>query len=154
GDEWPQFRGPGGTGLTGEKQLPQEWGADKNVQWKSKVAGRGWSSPVVWGDKVFVTAAGSDLEAKSQPGGGGGPGGRGRGGPGGLGGFGGPPQPGQLLPPFMQERLKLTDEQKKQLEALQKEVDGKLAKILTEEQQKQLKEMPQGFGPGGRGGFG
>jgi hypothetical protein len=91
-------------------------------------------------------------------GGPGGPGGPGRGGPGGgPGGFGGPPELGQVLPTFLQERLNLTADQKKQLEELQKEVDGKLGKILTEEQKKQLKEMgdrgPGGFGPpGGRGG--
>jgi Spy/CpxP family protein refolding chaperone len=88
------------------------------------------------------------------PGGPGGPGGRGGPGGGGPGGFGGPPQPGQVLPPFLQERLNLTDEQKKQLEELQKEVDSKLGKILTDDQKKQLKEMPQGFGPGGPGGRG
>lgn len=70
-------------------------------------------------------------------------------GPGGPGGPGGPPMPGQILPPFLQDRLNLTAEQKKQLEALQKEVDGKLAKILTEDQKRQLKEMQQ-RGPGGR----
>jgi hypothetical protein len=64
----------------------------------------------------------------------------------------GPPAPGQLLPPFLQERLKLTAEQKKQLEELQKEIDGKLDKILTEEQRKQLKDMRRGFGPRGPGG--
>jgi hypothetical protein len=80
----------------------------------------------------------------------GGPGGRGkRGGPG---GFGGPPRPGQILPPFVRERLNLTADQTKQIEALQKEVDAKLAKILTAEQKKQLEEMPPG--PGGRGGRG
>jgi hypothetical protein len=89
----------------------------------------------------------------------GGPGGPGRGGPGGpggggRGGFGGPPQPGQILPSFVQERLNLTAEQKKQLEELQKEVDGKLGQILTEAQQKQLKEMQQGGGRGGPGGRG
>src|ERR1041385_4835318 len=73
----------------------------------------------------------------------GGPGGRG---PGGVGG--GAPQPGQLLPPFFQEMLKLTAEQKRQLEDLQKEVDGKLAMILTAEQKKQLAEM-RDRGPGG-----
>jgi hypothetical protein len=66
------------------------------------------------------------------------PGGLGRGGPG---GFGGPPQPGQILPDRLQETLKLTDDQKKQVADLQKEVDAKLAKILTEDQQRQLKEM-------------
>src|SRR5262245_43755584 len=152
GDEWPQFRGPGGTGLTAEKQLPLEWGADKNVQWKVKIPGRGWSSPIVWGDKVFITAAFSDKEPPRRPGGFGGFGGPGGGGPG---GFGGPPRPGQILPTFLQERLELTAEQKKQLEELQKDVDGKVAKVLTDEQNKQFKEPPQGPGPGGRpGGFG
>jgi hypothetical protein len=101
------------------------------------------------------------------PGGPGGPGGRGPGGPGGFGGpggrgFGGPPQPGQVLPTFLQDELKLTADQKKQLEALQKEVDSKLDKILTDEQKKQLKEIrdnpgrggPGGRGPGGPGGRG
>jgi hypothetical protein len=91
---------------------------------------------------------GPDGPGDRGPGGPGGPGGRG------PGGFGGPPQPGQVLPPFLQERLNLTDAQKKQLEELQKEVDGKLAKILTDEQKKQLKEMREGFGRGGRGGPG
>jgi len=94
----------------------------------------------------------------------GGPGGRGPGGPGGgpggpggrgPGGFG-QPQPGQILPGFLQDQLKLTPEQKKQLDELQKEVDAKLNKLLTEEQRKQLKELrdrgPGGFGPPGAGG--
>src|SRR5262249_15662233 len=115
GDEWPQFRGPGGTGVTAEKQLPQQWAADKNVQWKVKVPGRGWSAPIVWGDKVFITAAFTEKErvARAAGGGrggggrpGGGPGGFGRGGPGGF----GPPRPGQILSPFLQERLNLSDE--------------------------------------------
>src|SRR5262249_53877345 len=135
GDDWPQFRGAGGNGLTGEKQLPVEWGADKGVQWKAKVPGRGWSSPVVWGDKVFITTAASDQDAAPRAGGGGGrPGAGGRGGPG---GFGGPPQPGQILPSFLQERLNLTADQKKQVEELQKDVDGKLGKVLSDEQKKQ-----------------
>jgi hypothetical protein len=91
-----------------------------------------------------------------------GPGGRGPGGPGGFGRFGGFPQPGQILPRFLQDRLELTAEQKKKVEDLQKEVEGKLGKILTEEQNKQLKEMRDRmgqFGGGdrrfrGRGGFG
>jgi Spy/CpxP family protein refolding chaperone len=76
-------------------------------------------------------------------------GGFGPGGPGGRpGGFGGIPQPGQIMPAFLQETLKLTAEQKKQVEELQKEVDTKLEKILTDEQKKQLKEM-RDRGPGG-----
>jgi Spy/CpxP family protein refolding chaperone len=107
-----------------------------------------------FGGPVFVGGGGFGGGAFGGPGRGGrggfdGPGG---GGPGGRGGFGGPPQPGQVMPAFLQDVLGLTAEQKKQLEVLQKEVDDKLAKILTEEQKKQLKEMPQGFGRGGFGG--
>jgi hypothetical protein len=73
---------------------------------------------------------------------------------GGFGGFGpkGPPRPGQILPPFLQEMLNLSADQKKQLDALQSEVDAKLAKILTAEQKKQLQEMPGPgkFGPPGK----
>ena len=78
----------------------------------------------------------------------------------GKGGFGpGRSAPGQILSAGLQEALKMTDAQKKDLEALQKEIDEKLAKILTEDQQKQLKEMRDarpnigGFGDG-KGGFG
>jgi hypothetical protein len=85
-----------------------------------------------------------------------GPGGerRGPGGPRGPGGFGGPPRPGQVLPPFLQERLNLTPEQKKRLDALQKEVDERLGKILTAEQKKQIEEIRGGFGAGGPRGRG
>ena len=51
--------------------------------------------------------------------------------------------PGQILPPQAQERLKLTDEQKKKLDALQKEIDTKLQNLLTEEQKKILEQMKQ-----------
>ncbi len=71
---------------------------------------------------------------------------------GGPGGFGFPP-PGPLLPTFLQDQLKMTSEQKKQLEDLQKEIDEKLEKIMTEEQRKQFKEMKERR-PGGPGGFG
>jgi len=72
---------------------------------------------------------------------------------GGPGRFGPPPRPGQLLPGFLQERLNLSAEQKKQVTELQKDVDARLGKILTEEQRNQLKGMrqrgPGGFGPPG-----
>ncbi|MDY3555088.1 EF-hand domain-containing protein [Gemmata sp. JC717] len=80
------------------------------------------------------------------------PGGFGPGSPGGPGGPGGPgfgpPQPGQVLPPFLQDQLNLTDAQKKELAALQKDVDARLNKILTDEQKKALRERgPGGFPP-------
>ena len=76
------------------------------------------------------------------------------GGPGGGPGFGGPgfgpPRPGQILPPILRQRLALTADQEKQVDALQKEVDAKLAQILTAEQRQELKQM-QARGPGGPG---
>lgn len=99
--------------------------------------------------------AGPDGGPRGGPDGFGGPGGPGGGGPGGPGGPGGRmfarPQPGQILPPMLQETLNLSDDQKKQVAELQKDVDAKLAKILTQEQMNQLKQMRQ-RGPGGPGG--
>jgi hypothetical protein len=100
-------------------------------------------------------AAGGPADGFGPPGEGGFPG-RGPGGPGGFGGFGGPPEPGQVLPRPLQERLSLTEEQKKQIADVQKEVDARLEKLLTAEQMKSLKEMrdrgPGGFGRPGEGG--
>ena len=89
----------------------------------------------------------------------GGPGGPGgdRGGPGGPGGDRGGFRPGQVLPAFLQDELKLTDEQRKEIAQLQATVDAQIAKILTQAQRDQLGQMgmrgPRGGGPGegGRG---
>ena len=54
-EDWPQFRGPTGQGHSGERGLPIEWSESKNVIWKTPVPGRGWSSPVVAGGRVWVT---------------------------------------------------------------------------------------------------
>jgi outer membrane protein assembly factor BamB len=57
-DNWPQFRGPGGRGLAASNAtLPDHWSASSNVAWKAEIPGRGWSSPIVWGSRVFVTTA-------------------------------------------------------------------------------------------------
>jgi len=56
-EDWPQFRGPGSNSLTDATGLPSEWDRDTNIAWRAPVPGRGWSSPIVWGDKVFVTTA-------------------------------------------------------------------------------------------------
>ncbi|MCH2201042.1 MAG: PQQ-like beta-propeller repeat protein [Fuerstiella sp.] len=53
---WPQFRGPFGNGIT-EDAFPLQWDAESNVRWKADIAGEGWSAPVVWGDKLFLTLA-------------------------------------------------------------------------------------------------
>lgn len=54
-DHWPQFRGPGGRGVADGSGLPDRWSASENIAWKTDLPGLGWSSPVVWGQKVFVT---------------------------------------------------------------------------------------------------
>jgi outer membrane protein assembly factor BamB len=91
GEEWPQFRGPGGSGSSNEAKLPAEWSAEKNLAWKVDAPGRGWSSPIVWGDKVFLTAAYSTEAPKAEPGDGERGGERGQ--PGGRRGFGGGDSP-------------------------------------------------------------
>src|SRR5690349_18851869 len=55
--EWPQFRGPDGQGHSSEQGLPIEWSEQKNVAWKTAVPGRGWSSPVISGNRVWLTTA-------------------------------------------------------------------------------------------------
>lgn len=52
--DWLRFRGPNGSGVS-EESVPTEWGADQNLKWSIDLPGRGVSSPIVVGDKVFVT---------------------------------------------------------------------------------------------------
>ena len=54
-DDWPQWRGPYGTGVSTDKGLPTRWSRDE-VAWKTRLGGLGISSPIVWGDRVFVTS--------------------------------------------------------------------------------------------------
>lgn len=62
---WPQWRGPDGSGISNEKNLPAEWTPTKNIKWKTPIAGRGHSSPIVWGNKIFLTTA---IEGELVPG--------------------------------------------------------------------------------------
>lgn len=54
--DWPQWRGPKNDGISTEKNLPTEWGTDKNVVWKLAMPGRGGSTPCVSGDRIFLTS--------------------------------------------------------------------------------------------------
>ena len=54
--DWPQWRGPSGTGTTTETGLPVKWSATENVAWKAPIGGLGVSTPIVVGDRVFVTS--------------------------------------------------------------------------------------------------
>ena len=56
-EDWPQFRGPGGEGHSTERALPAQWSETRNVLWKTPVAGRGWSSPVIVAGRVWLTTA-------------------------------------------------------------------------------------------------
>ena len=53
---WPQWRGPSGLGISPESSLPTSWSARENVAWSAPLGGLGSSSPIVWGDQVFVTS--------------------------------------------------------------------------------------------------
>ena len=56
-DQWPLFRGTGAGVVADDPALPETWGAGQNIAWKTAVPGMGWSSPVVWDDHIFITAA-------------------------------------------------------------------------------------------------
>ncbi|HSR69713.1 MAG TPA: PQQ-binding-like beta-propeller repeat protein [Acidobacteriota bacterium] len=65
-EAWPQFRGPEGNGLavTESESLPSDWNKEENVLWDVEVPGRGWSSPIVWGERIFLTSAISEGDFK------------------------------------------------------------------------------------------
>ena len=62
-DNWPEFRGPHGDGRSYAKNLPTTWSETENIKWKTEIHDKGWSSPVVWGDQVWVTTAPAKGEA-------------------------------------------------------------------------------------------
>lgn len=62
---WPQFRGPGARGISDNSQLPEHWSATENVAWKRDIPGHSWSSPIVWGDRVFIVTAISSGETEA-----------------------------------------------------------------------------------------
>ncbi len=54
---WPQWRGSGGNGVSTERGLPIDWSETNNVRWKTSIPGRGHSSPIVWGNRIFLTTS-------------------------------------------------------------------------------------------------
>jgi len=64
-EEWPEFRGPTGQGHSTERNIPLEWSESRNIAWKTPLPGTGWSSPVVAGGKVWLTAAVKDRNGGS-----------------------------------------------------------------------------------------
>jgi outer membrane protein assembly factor BamB len=59
-DNWPQFRGPEGNGHSTARDLPLNWSETKNVVWKTPIHDRGWSSPVIYGNQIWLTTATQD----------------------------------------------------------------------------------------------
>lgn len=56
-DVWPAFRGPTGQGISLDSNLPVHWSETENITWRTEIPGKGWSSPVIWGDQIWVTTA-------------------------------------------------------------------------------------------------
>jgi outer membrane protein assembly factor BamB len=63
---WSQWRGSDGTGVSAESNLPANWQPDKDIKWKAEIMGRGHSSPIVWGRRIFLT---TEIEGDVLPGG-------------------------------------------------------------------------------------
>jgi outer membrane protein assembly factor BamB len=55
-EDWPVWRGPRGDGTSTETGIPLRWSATENVAWKTPIPGKGYSSPIIWGNRVFVTS--------------------------------------------------------------------------------------------------
>jgi outer membrane protein assembly factor BamB len=67
-DSWPQFRGPQSIGVADPKDeaaLPFKWSKTENVVWKADVQGTGWSSPIIWGNKIFLTSVISAVQQEA-----------------------------------------------------------------------------------------
>ncbi len=60
GENWPQFRGPQGDGMSVETGLPSTWSESQHVTWKTAIHGKGWSSPVIWNTQIWITTATED----------------------------------------------------------------------------------------------
>ena len=60
GENWPRFRGPNGQNVSAAVGLPVEWSTGENIAWKIEIPGSGWSSPIVWDNKIFLTSTTDD----------------------------------------------------------------------------------------------
>ena len=63
---WTSFRGDSGQGITDETELPLEWSETKNIAWKTAVPGKGWSSPVIWDGKIWMTTAWETIPTQDE----------------------------------------------------------------------------------------
>ncbi|HWA99150.1 MAG TPA: PQQ-binding-like beta-propeller repeat protein, partial [Pirellulales bacterium] len=68
GADWPRFRGPGGLATSNETGLPVTWSATKNVVWRVELPGAGTSSPITWGDRIYLTCYSGYAMSVDEPG--------------------------------------------------------------------------------------
>ncbi|MAG94188.1 MAG: serine/threonine protein kinase [Planctomycetaceae bacterium] len=66
--DWPRFRGPGGSGASADTGLPTTWSAAENIVWKQELPGYGASSPITWGERIFLTGYSGYGEGDASPG--------------------------------------------------------------------------------------
>jgi outer membrane protein assembly factor BamB len=59
-EDWPQWRGPNGNGISGEMGIATKWSQTENVVWKTPLPGQGGATPAIWGERIFVTSADGD----------------------------------------------------------------------------------------------
>ena len=67
-ENWSSWRGADGNGLTSSEKLPTDWSADRNIAWKVELPGAGWSQPIVWSNRIFVTTAVTENQKKPRGG--------------------------------------------------------------------------------------
>ena len=65
--DWPEFRGPDGAGHADSQRLPVHWDNTSNVVWKTKIPGKGWSSPIIYRGQIFLTTAVATSEQQESP---------------------------------------------------------------------------------------
>ena len=66
--DWTGFRGSAGNGVAENAELPIRWGPREGLRWKTQLPGTGWSQPIVWGNRIFVTTAETEHQQKPRPG--------------------------------------------------------------------------------------
>src|SRR5579883_3489445 len=63
--DWPRFRGPNGTGISADKEVPVRWNESSGFLWKVAIPGHGNSSPIVWGQQIFLQTASNNGAERS-----------------------------------------------------------------------------------------
>ncbi len=66
--DWPRFRGPDGSGISADTKVPITWSESRNLKWKTPLPGPGSSSPIIWGQHVYVTCYSGYGLSRTDPG--------------------------------------------------------------------------------------